>query len=225
MVRTSWGETARHAELRAMSLTSLEDAMAEAKVWLGEAAKFEPEDMESEMPFEEGMFSLQNIAQEYAARYTGDFEYMVDMRDKFSRWGELSPAQAKGVANCMLAGVRRRQPHQPAASRVTEAGMYRTPEGDIYKVQVAVHGSGNLYAKHLVLGELYEDEDGDHLPRKVTFEYESGALRKLTPEMRMTLEEAKAFGALYGTCCVCGRTLTNEVSIEAGIGPICSGRL
>lgn len=27
-----------------------------------------------------------------------------------------------------------------------------------------------------------------------------------------------------GHCCVCGRTLTNPLHIEAGIGPICSGK-
>jgi hypothetical protein len=48
---------------------------------------------------------------------------------------------------------------------------------------------------------------------------------KLTSADRMTLEDAKEFGALYGTCCVCGRLLTNEVSIEAGIGPVCGKRV
>jgi hypothetical protein len=37
-------------------------------------------------------------------------------------------------------------------------------------------------------------------------------------------EDAKAFGALYGMCCNCGRLLTNEVSIYLGIGPVCGGR-
>lgn len=81
----------------------------------------------------------------------------------------------------------------------------------IFKVQKAVHGSGNLYGKELVNGR---------------FEYFKGARRLLLAEgRRMTLEEAKAYGALYGTCCVCGRTLTNETSIEAGIDPVCAGRL
>jgi hypothetical protein len=40
----------------------------------------------------------------------------------------------------------------------------------------------------------------------------------------MSLEEAKAFGRLYGVCVRCGATLTDEQSIEAGIGPVCAGR-
>jgi len=91
-------------------------------------------------------------------------------------------------------------------------GMHKI--GDrIFKVQVAVHGSGNLYAKELV-------RDGD----RWTFEYARGAMRSLSASSKMSLAEAKEFGALYGTCCVCGRTLTNETSIEEGIGPVCGGR-
>lgn len=91
-------------------------------------------------------------------------------------------------------------------------GMYRL-DGVIYKVQVAVHGSGNLYAKQLV-------QDGD----RWTFEYAPGAVRKLDSSHQLTLEQAKEFGALYGTCCACGQTLTNEASIEAGIGPVCASK-
>ena len=39
------------------------------------------------------------------------------------------------------------------------------------------------------------------------------------------IEAVKEIGRLTGICCVCGRTLTNEASIEDGIGPICSGRM
>jgi len=92
-------------------------------------------------------------------------------------------------------------------------GMYRK-DGTIFKVQIAVHGSGRLYAKRLVL-----NSDGG-----VHFEYAAGAVRMLTIQDRMSIEDAKAFGVLYGTCCVCGRTLTDEVSIANGIGPVCAKR-
>jgi hypothetical protein len=96
---------------------------------------------------------------------------------------------------------------------VTEAGMYK--QGDrIFKVQKAVHGSGNLYAKELV----------QLVPGEFIFEYAKGMINRLSPADKMTLDEAKAFGALYGTCCVCGRTLTDENSIEAGIGPVCAAK-
>lgn len=37
-------------------------------------------------------------------------------------------------------------------------------------------------------------------------------------------EAAIKFGRVTGTCCCCGRELTNAESIKAGIGPICAGR-
>ena len=47
-------------------------------------------------------------------------------------------------------------------------------------------------------------------------------MKTLTEPMRLTLDEAKTYGRRTGTCCCCGATLTNAVSIEAGIGPICA---
>jgi hypothetical protein len=93
---------------------------------------------------------------------------------------------------------------------VSLEGMHQLPNGDIYKVQVAHSGSGNLYAKRLVV------TDGD-----ASFEYERGALRLLSASTRMTTAAAAAFGSLYGICCNCGRTLTDETSIARGIGPVC----
>lgn len=112
------------------------------------------------------------------------------------------------------------------AEMITEAGMYRM-DGAIYKVQVAVHGSGRLYAKRLCQHTAMDDTYNTRVKQDRTwhFEYAAGVVSKLRAEHRMTLEQAKEFGALYGTCCVCGRTLTDEKSIEAGIGPVCGGRL
>lgn len=110
---------------------------------------------------------------------------------------------------------------------VEREGMYRR-DGVIYKVQWAVHGSGNLYAKELVRRE-YEVEDvtedgvvGIKTQIDTEWVYAQGVVRKLQPSDMMTLEQAKEYGALYGVCCVCGALLTDEKSITAGIGPVCA---
>jgi hypothetical protein len=95
-----------------------------------------------------------------------------------------------------------------------EDGMYRR-NGQIYKVQHAVHGSGRQYAKVLA-----DNGDGSF-----SFQFESGAIARLRAEHRLSLEEAQEFGKIYGVCCVCSRTLTDERSIDAGIGPVCGGRV
>lgn len=82
-------------------------------------------------------------------------------------------------------------------------------DGTVYKVQRAVHGSGRLYAKVLT-------ETG--------FTYAPGAVRKLGPEHKMSLEQAREYGRLYGRCVRCHKELTDEDSIEAGIGPVCQNK-
>jgi len=87
-------------------------------------------------------------------------------------------------------------------------------DGKVYKVQVAVHGSGRKYVKQL------DAEAGgwEYLGR-------NGVFHKLSENTLMTLEDAASFGKLYGMCCVCGATLTDEGSISAGIGPVCRDKL
>jgi hypothetical protein len=95
---------------------------------------------------------------------------------------------------------------------VTEDGMY-VLGGTIYKIQWNLAHT-NLYAKELVI----------HEGANATFEYAAGMIKNLHAEDKMTLEQAKEYGHLYGVCCKCGATLTDEKSIEAGIGPICAGK-
>jgi hypothetical protein len=120
----------------------------------------------------------------------------------------LSSGEASSLIETLL-----RSPRKAGGSveRVSEEGMYRNAEGDIFRVQKA-RESGNLYAKKL------DVLDGG-------FIYVQGAIRLIKPSDRMSLDEAKAFGVEYGICCVCGAFLTNAVSIAEGIGPVCGGRV
>jgi len=108
-----------------------------------------------------------------------------------------------------------------------EDGMYKTEDGSIYKVQHGIHGSGRQYAKKLrVVLEPERDDEGDIVaPGKIAFDYAPGVIYKLTEKDRMTMAQASEFGALYGTCVRCGRTLTKEKSIERSMGPVCAGKL
>jgi hypothetical protein len=92
-----------------------------------------------------------------------------------------------------------------------EVGMYRLSNGDIYRVQRS-RESGRLYAKKLDWANN-------------SFVFESGAMRLLTADDRMTLDEAKAWGVETGICCVCSAFLTDPKSVEAGIGPVCAKRV
>jgi hypothetical protein len=105
----------------------------------------------------------------------------------------------------------------PRHGRVEEDGFYLNPETDeVYKVQVAHHGSGALYAKRLVLPDAGLERGG--------WNYEAGLIGRIDPAWRLTFEAAQAWGRLYGYCCRCGAILTDEDSIARGMGPICAGK-
>ena len=89
--------------------------------------------------------------------------------------------------------------------------MYWTNDNNVVKVQKA-RQSSNLYGKLLIIQE-----------NSLHFEYKPGILRQI--KRRMTLDEAIILGKQIGYCCVCGLTLTNELSVELGIGPICRGKI
>jgi hypothetical protein len=105
------------------------------------------------------------------------------------------------------------QPHATAqehlerrrAQPLREEGIYQDSRGDVFKVIRS--SSDRLYAKQLVDGK---------------FEYAPGATRRLTAADKLTLEQAKQYGQLTGTCCRCGARLTDEDSITRGIGPVCA---
>lgn len=137
--------------------------------------------------------------------------------------GSLSSIDASRAIDDLLTKPRKPVTAKPSAGNlVTEDGWY-TKDGEVYKVQRAVHGSGNLYAKKLLLHWTGEFNDNcDKVYDGAAWEYAPGAVRQLRASDKLTLEQAKQFGKLYGVCMCCGATLTNEDSIEAGIGPICA---
>ena len=137
------------------------------------------------------------------------------VKTQCNAWKVDCVEKLSGLAASNVIGVLLKEPKKEQAPKATvkvaEAGIYLF-DGKVYKVQRAVRGSGNLYAKVLVTvaGE------------KGRFVYAPGMVTKLSPSDKMTLEQAKEFGALYGVCCSCGKTLTDEKSIEASIGPVCA---
>lgn len=86
--------------------------------------------------------------------------------------------------------------------------------GQIIKIQRS-QNSGYLYAKILT----------EELTGKWSFTRLQGGLKLVSAATKISLADAKKYGKMYGTCCICGRTLTDEKSIAAGIGPVCAERV
>lgn len=114
--------------------------------------------------------------------------------------------------------------HAPLAQKVVSnkpkvtEGFYRLDD-DIIKVVKSQQD--RLYAKKLVV--FYDDNHT--APTKGVWEYVPGLMSKLDLDMALTKDEAAEFGQLYGVCAICGALLTNEESIERGIGPICFSKM
>lgn len=78
------------------------------------ARKATPQDCEASK-------TVRDVALYYASNYEGSFEYMVKMRNVVDLFDKLSPAQAAGVINCMLAE------HRFNAKRAANAPIEKPP--------------------------------------------------------------------------------------------------
>lgn len=132
---------------------------------------------------------------------------LTDLSDEFAKLTKREASERIDALRATLETARReRATVRTAQAPAVTDGMYLM-DGRVFKVQIAKQGSGRLYAKELVNG---------------AFTYSPGMVNRLRLEHRMTLEQAREYGRLYGVCCNCGADLTDEKSIEAGIGPICA---
>jgi len=130
------------------------------------------------------------------------------------KWLQSLPVKSDAVR--AAGSVTAKAADNPIERVELEDGMYMV-DGKIYKVQHNLSGS-RQYAK---TAHVRSNGDGTY---DVSFSYTPGAIAQVRPEHKLSYEQAKEFGALYGTCCCCGRTLSNELSIALGIGPICGER-
>jgi hypothetical protein len=174
----------------------------------------QPQPTEGQMKFVTDLRAAWQEAEDEIARLTGREARHPAWVDPASR-EEASTMidRGKDARDTIRAELREaRRAHRVAGRTEVTEGMWivgeiiegMTPE--IYKVQIAHHGSGRPYAKR-----LYADG----------FDYDRGGIRRIAEAGRkMTLDEAKS----YGVCCRCGAVLTDERSIEAGIGPVCASK-
>ena len=154
----------------------------------------------------------------YLRKLVSEREYNVDLSvdeqlsilDKSFKFMKISSATASlMIDRAKVAPLRKSK--SSSSSQPIEDGIY-VLSGEYIKVIHAVHGSGRQYAKRF--SKITE-----------TWEYAPGTLGYLVSADRLTEEQAREFGNLDGRCVVCGRTLTDEESIEYGIGPVCRAKV
>lgn len=126
----------------------------------------------------------------------------------------LTSAVASGLINDLKAAPRKQGADKEAdivhssETEYPEEGFYFA-EGIYYKVQDAKANGGHRYAKRWNHDSEQWIYDGQR------------HFRLLTSQTKLTAEQAKGWGDLYGICMRCGRDLTDEFSISTGLGKIC----
>lgn len=147
---------------------------------------------------------------------------VLDEYGKQVKAGTLDFAGASRAIDTFKEMIATAKPHVPrsataGAKAEPEPGMYRQPDGTIVRVYLGQQ-SGKMLLKQLV-----GTPNGE---RTHEYEYVGAAAYKLHKDAQpLTLEEAKEFGRMTGSCCVCARRLDNPESVEAGIGPVCGRKM
>lgn len=133
---------------------------------------------------------------------------------QFATEGLTSP-QASQTIDQLLA-----TPKPAPVGQAAEVGVYSLPDGQIVKINQRRDKQGFYALRWVVIGgQRVVDDDGSRVHGE--WEYDRGLISQVTPEMKMNLDEAKAFILRYGQCPRCARTLKAAESVERGIGPVC----
>lgn len=141
--------------------------------------------------------------------------------------GRLNKTQASLWISALTDLPRKERADSRSRNAEPEAGMY-TANGNVFRVYLGQQ-SGRMLVKQLVDGggepinmaTLSEPHHPGY-----SYEYLGAATYRLPADAKpLPLEQAKEFGKMTGTCCVCARRLDVPESVEAGIGPVCAKRL
>lgn len=139
-------------------------------------------------------------------------EFVVSVGEQFRSRGRISDRQRIAIQRVL---------DRPAP---LEAGIYESPEGEIFKVQLPREHSGRPYAKVLIVNDNVRRLTEVDEVVSARYEYDSAAIHQVRAEWRVSLERAKELGHRTSTCIVCGARLDDAVSVREGIGPRCGGR-
>ena len=174
----------------------------------------------------------------------GYAKMLRDFQDKLEAGRELTEGQLgviqRGMARDEEYASRRAQKAQERqaaapvvdASRIVEAVQRGKKSGLIWVslrfdgivIQEAKKHPGVLYVKTGTRDAAYlgKIQDGRFLASRICTPEQQAKIILIASDPAAA---AKVYGNLTGSCCVCGRELTNKQSIEEGIGPVCADRV
>ena len=164
------------------------------------------------------------------------FSFAQSLLDASRTYGELTDAQVAAIDKCIARDAERK-----AAADAREAAAPTLTTDKLFAAFDKARSAGLKYPKlHLQdltispagansknAGSLYV-KNGEAYLGKITGQRffasrdcSESAAQTVASVISDPLAAAVAFGKTTGRCCCCGRELTDPVSVEKGIGPIC----
>ena len=162
------------------------------------------------------------------------FGFAASMLQALQKYGSLTEAQLGAVQRCIDSDAKR-----DAERAQRQAERAAAPVVALTSLHTVMQKHAKFYAGDLTLSRRREDQlvwIKHANAEKVIGKIDNGTLtlwnrpgvdnnevREMLNEFEgAPLQAAMKYGKLSGRCCSCGRELTNDGSIEAGIGPICA---
>lgn len=173
----------------------------------------------------------------------GRFDFAAKMDEAVRKYGELTIGQMAAIERCMARDAERNT-ERAARAQAAEAAA---PAISTDKLMAAFDAARSAGLKRLKMrflgfeaspapatgknpGAIYVKDGEQYLGKiqggKFLASRECGpdVAQSVAQAMNDPMAAAVAFGRQTGACCCCGRELTDPVSVENGIGPICAGK-
>lgn len=189
---------------------------------------------------------------DFAAWWTdSNFAFAVSMREAVRKYGNLTDAQFNAAGRCIekdreykarkLAEAAEREVARESAPEINSLRirelLYRGKDKGIGKPTVRLAGPTMAFKFSLApdsgmnAGAVYVNlKDGDYLGKIVNGKFlkamacSDAQEKEILAACENMESSAIAYGQRYGICSCCGKELTNRLSIELGIGPICRAK-
>jgi hypothetical protein len=170
-----------------------------------------------------------------------NFDFAVSLRNQVMCGRSLSERQFAAAKNCVAkraayiaASVQREEQAVEVEGVAAVEVMLQNGKRSLINPKVRLLGANDqvfvlslapAYGKNA--GAIYVKSDDVYLGKIVNGRFVRAAACDMLQESNVVAacsdpeKSAVAYGRAYGNCSCCGRELTNALSIELGIGPIC----
>lgn len=169
------------------------------------------------------------------------FEFAASLLESLNKFGSLTEKQLAAVQKCVISSEARQA--QWAAERAEREAAAPTVETEKLEKSFLTARANGLKWPRITLGSLvikpagangknpgalYVTENDQYLGKVLNGRFlkvrecRDDQEHQVVALINDPIAAAEAYGKMTGHCCICNRELTNEESVERGIGPICA---